>query len=59
MSNIGQIYLGGKINNAIYTLKKIMQQLDRVHFERAIHEEVKAMSDNNIWVAERKSVMYQ
>ena len=49
MSILGQIYLSGKINNEIYTLKEILQQPNRTHFEQAMREEVQAMFDNNIW----------
>ena len=36
-------------NNKIYTLKEMIQHLDRVHFEKDIFEEVKVMFVNNIW----------
>ena len=34
MSILGQIYLSGKINNEVYTLKEMMKQPDRCHFEK-------------------------
>ena len=49
MSILGNIYLSGKVNNEIYTLKEMMQQPDRKHFEQVLFEEVKAMFDNAIW----------
>ena len=49
MSILGQVYLSGKINNEIYTLKEMMKQLDRHHFEAAMREEIKAMFENEIW----------
>ena len=59
MSILGNIYLSGKINNEIYTLKEMMQQPDRKHFEQAMFEEVKAMFDNTIWEKVSKESMYQ
>ena len=58
MSIIGQIYLSGKINNEIYTLKEMMQQPDRIQFEKAMHEEVKEMFDNDIWTKVSKQSMF-
>ena len=59
MSILGNIYLSGKINNEIYTLKKMIQQPDRKHFEQAMFEEVKAMFDNAIWEKVSRESMYQ
>ena len=47
-SILGQIYLSGKIDNKTYTLKEMLQQPDRVEFEKAMYEEVKAMFKNGI-----------
>ena len=58
MSIIGQIDLSGKLNNKIYTLKKMMQQPDRVQFANAIHEEIKAIFDNDIWAKVSKQSMF-
>ena len=49
MSIMGQMYLSGKINNEIYTLKEMMKQPDRKEFEKAMHKEVQAMFENKIW----------
>ena len=35
-----------------------MQQPDRVHFEKAMYEEVKAMFDNEIWTKVSKQSMF-
>ena len=31
---------------------------DRVHFEKVVHDEVKAMFDNDIWVKARKQSIF-
>ena len=59
MSILGNIYLSGKINNEIYTLKEMMEQPDRKQFEMAMYEEVKAMFDNQIWEKVPKTSMYK
>ena len=46
---MGQMYLSGKINNEIYTLREMMKQPDRKEFEKAMHAEVQAMFENEIW----------
>ena len=48
-SILGQMYLSGKMNNEVYTLKEMMKQPDRHHFEAAMKEEVEAMFKNEIW----------
>ena len=58
MSILGNIYLSGKINNEIYTLKEMMEQPDRKQFEMAMYEEVKAMFDNQIWEKVPKTSMH-
>ena len=47
-SILGQIYLSGKMNNEIYTLKEMMKQPDRKNFEEAMHKKVQDMFDNQI-----------
>ena len=49
MSIMGQMYLSVKIDNEIYTLKEMMKQPDRKEFEKAMHAEVQAMFENEIW----------
>ena len=58
MSILGRIYLSGNINIEIYTLKEIMQQPDRAQFEKLMHEEIKAMFENNIWTKVSRQAMF-
>ena len=37
-SILGQIYLSGKANNEVYTLKEMIQQPDRKHFDEAMRK---------------------
>ena len=54
---MGKIYLSGKINNEIYTLKEMLKQKDRKEFEKAMRAEVEAMFENDIWTkVSRKSM---
>lgn len=48
MRIISQICLSGKMNNEIYTLEKMIRKPDRGYFEKAVYEEIKAMSDSDI-----------
>ena len=57
-SILGQIYLSGKINNEIYTLKEILQRPDRVQFEKVMYEEITAMFVNDIWTKVSKQSIF-
>ena len=46
------------MNNEMYTLKEMLQQPDRKHFEQAMYEEVTAMFKDSIWERVSKSSMY-
>ena len=45
------------MNNETYILK-MMQHPDRVHFEKAMYEEVKAMFEHKIWEKNSNIMMY-
>eukprot|EP00957_Ditylum_brightwellii_P002545 195488-Ditylum_brightwellii.AAC.1 len=48
LSVIGQIF-AAELYNENYTLKEMMQQLDRKDFEAAMFKEAKHMFDNKVW----------
>lgn len=57
MNIMGQMYLSGKMNNEIYTLKEMLQQPNRNEFENAMYDKVKAMFQNEIWEKVSRQLM--
>eukprot|EP00957_Ditylum_brightwellii_P137257 10464318-Ditylum_brightwellii.AAC.1 len=58
MSIIGQMFATKKADNESYTLKEMLQQLDRKDFEAAMDKEVKHMFDNEVWEKVPRSEMH-
>ena len=54
---LAQIYLTSKLNNETYTIKKILQQPDKMEFIEAMEEEVGSMFKDNIWEMVPRSEM--